>query len=91
MHTYLQQFHLLQEPSRYADQRLFGPLMEPIDTRAICDRRKLPSTHAQSGTDGREAEDDLQCATDAVDEEFPAVFARVLQAHACVRRRGQRI
>ena len=82
INTYTQQFHFLQEPSADRHESLFRPLVEPINARAVDDGRELPATHAQCGTDGREAEDYFEHASHAVDEELPDVFSRVLYTGA---------
>ena len=53
--------------------------MEPINGRAVDDGWELAAAEAQGVADGREAEDDLEEAPNAVNEEGPTV--RVVVFH----------
>lgn len=82
MVTYCEQRDVFEEVPGNREQRLFWPLVEPVDARAIDEGRKAPCSHAQRDSDRREAENHLQQPPHAIDKEAPAIVLRVDQPKA---------
>ena len=61
-------------------QSFLGPLMKPVDARAVDNGRELASSHPQCVAHRGKAEDHLQKTTHFIDEVAPDVFARVIDA-----------
>lgn len=57
--TNREQFDIPKESSADRDERLFRPLVEPIDVRCVRDGRELPAAHSESTSDRRETEHNL--------------------------------
>mmetsp|Transcript_44777 Transcript_44777/g.132226 ORF Transcript_44777/g.132226 Transcript_44777/m.132226 type:complete len:244 (-) Transcript_44777:532-1263(-) len=71
---------LREEALRDADQRFPRPRVEPVDDRAVGDRRELAAARAEGVADRRHAHDHVQVGAHLVDEVVPAIVARVHQA-----------
>ena len=76
--THWDELDFREEARADRDERLFRPLVEPVDGRAVDDGGELPPTHAEGGANGGEAQHHLELPADAVNEEAPAVLPRVL-------------
>ena len=66
--AYTEQLHLLQEPGADGHERLFRPLVEPVDGRAVGDGRELSATDTQRGAHRGETQHHLQHVGREMDE-----------------------
>jgi hypothetical protein len=82
---------LRQEPRSDRAQRIIGPRHEPVDRRAVDQRRELAAPHAERVANGRHREHDVQVVADARDEQAVHVVSRVGEAlHTRSRERQRR-
>jgi len=64
--SHLKLFQVINEPLADGHQSLLGPLVEPINGRAVSDSRELTTPYTQRGTHGREAQDNLSAVTQQI-------------------------
>ena len=57
--THVEQLDVLKEPGADRDEGLLGPLVEPVDGRAVGHGRELAAPHTQRRPHRGEAEDHL--------------------------------
>mmetsp|Transcript_13834 Transcript_13834/g.40684 ORF Transcript_13834/g.40684 Transcript_13834/m.40684 type:complete len:241 (+) Transcript_13834:4592-5314(+) len=71
-------FDVLKEALRDGDECLLRPREEPVDRRAIGQRRELAAPVAEVVADRRHADDEVQVRAHLVDEESPQALTRVV-------------
>ena len=66
---------LLEEARGDGDQCLLGPRKEPVDRRAVGERREPPAAVTEAVAHGRHAADHVQVGSHLIDKEAPEVLA----------------